>query len=110
MATLPMLRDQLAELCIMIDRNDPAHVGAEATFEAMVREITHQAKISRRRGFTRVKPPMRRKRQIVEPLAKHLMLGTAEAYDALGDHRLGAEPARDAVLNFLGGIKVSTAV
>jgi hypothetical protein len=104
------LRDQFAELRIMIDCNDPAHVEAETAFAAMVTEITRQAEIGRRRGFARVKPPMRRKRQIVEPLATRLMLGTAEAYDALGDDRLGAEPARDAVLNFVGGIKVSTAV
>ena len=86
MATVPMLRDQLAELRIMINHNDPAHVEAEAAFAAMVAEIMHQAEIGPSSGFARaMRSTVRPKGQVAEPLAKRLMLGTAEAYDPLAE-------------------------
>lgn len=78
MATVAMLRDQLAELRMMIDHNDPVHVETEAAFAAIVAKIVHQTEIGPRGGFSGAMP-------------KRLMLGTAEAYDALAGHERETE-------------------
>ena len=102
MTTAVMLRDQLAELRMMVDRNDPAHVEAEATFAAMVAEILDDAEFgpkdcslgtnpARSGALPKMPRPIenaeyrgeRVERQLADPLAMRLMLGTAEAYDGL---------------------------
>lgn len=53
MSTAVMLRDQLSELRMVIDHDDPAHVAAEAAFAAMVAEIMQAADIGpRNRGVS----------------------------------------------------------
>jgi hypothetical protein len=66
MPTPAMLQHQLAELRMLIDRNDPVHVEAEAAFAAMVAMVVHEA-------------------QIADPMANRMMLGTAEACDGLAE-------------------------
>jgi hypothetical protein len=102
MTTAVMLRDQLAELRMMVDRNDPAHVEAEATFAAMVTEILSDTEfdpkdrsLGKNPARSGALPSMphptenaehrgeRGERQLADPLATQLMLGTAEAYDGL---------------------------
>jgi hypothetical protein len=58
-----MLQNQLAELRMLIDRDDPVHLEAEAAFAAMVAQITREADLK----------------------ANRMMLGTAEAYDGLAE-------------------------
>jgi hypothetical protein len=43
MTTAVMLQDQLAELRMMIDLDDPEHIEVEVAFAAMVEEIMHEA-------------------------------------------------------------------
>jgi hypothetical protein len=66
MPTPIMLQNQLAELRMLIDRDDPVHVEAEAAFAAMVAKIVREAAIG-------------------DSVAKRMMRGTAEACDALAE-------------------------
>jgi hypothetical protein len=116
-----MLRDQLAELRMMVDRNDPAHVEAEATFAAMVAEILGEAGFGPKGRSLRKNPAgsgalpkmprpienaeYHRKRdhgEVADPLAMRLMLGTAEAYDGL-EHDAERPPATPANPHPRGG-------
>ncbi|HEY7552641.1 MAG TPA: hypothetical protein VH913_24350 [Hyphomicrobiaceae bacterium] len=98
MSTAVMLRDQLSELRMVIDHDDPAHVAAEAAFAAMVAEIMQAADIGpRNRGVSTnadvvvLQGTPRLVEEIEHPgegppaesLALRLMRGTAEAYDWL---------------------------
>ena len=82
MATLLTMQDQLAMLRMVIDRQDPVHVEAEAGFAAMVAKATHEVEISPGDHSIRTLGECGPGRPD-ERLAIRLMRGTAEAYDAL---------------------------
>jgi hypothetical protein len=81
MPTATMLRSQLTELRMMVDRDDPVQIEAEAAFAAMVAEIIHEAEIAENIA-------MWKEEQMSEPLAKPLALRSAEPFDPLaaGNH------------------------
>jgi hypothetical protein len=46
MTTMLQMQDQLAEIRMLMDRDDPMHVEAEAAFAVMIAEIMHGAGIA----------------------------------------------------------------
>jgi hypothetical protein len=76
MPTATTLRNQLAELGMMVDRDDPVQIEAEAAFAARVAAIIREAEIAENIAMWRAE-------QLSELLAKRLVLGTAEAFDPL---------------------------
>jgi hypothetical protein len=61
-----MLREQLAELAMLVNRNDPLQVEAEAAFARMVAEVLRGAEVGESK-----------------PDLSCMMQGTAEAYDGM---------------------------
>ena len=47
MTTTLQMQDQLAEIRMLMDRDDPVHVEAEAAFAAMIANIMHDADIAK---------------------------------------------------------------
>jgi hypothetical protein len=80
-----MLRNQLAELRMAFDRDDPVQVEAEVAFSARVAAIIHEAEIAENIA-------MWKEEQMSEPLAMRLALGTAEAFDPLAAGTAESEP------------------
>lgn len=97
MATALTMQHQLAELRLQIDFDDPVHAEAEATFAAMIARIVREAEVADsiaklRDDRNRLREELPRERaeeggvmaeQLIDLMAERMMLGTAEAYDAL---------------------------
>lgn len=87
MPTTVMLQDQLAELRMLIDRNDPAHLEAETAFTAMVAKIMREAEMAE--SISKLDAE-----QMTGSMVKCMMRGTAEAYDALAQDTFQQENGR----------------
>ena len=96
MATALTMQHQLAELRLQIDFDDPVHAEAEGAFAAMVARIVHEAEVAD--SIAKLRDDRNRQdelaggrttsvqvmaEQLTDPIAERMMLGTAEAYDAL---------------------------
>jgi hypothetical protein len=79
MPTAAMLQEQLAELRMVMDPDNPAHVEAEAAFAAIVSKLIREAELAENIAKWTAE-------QVADSMAKGMMLGTAEGYDGLSEH------------------------